>query len=160
MKAMFKNRTNDEPERAGNDERAKLELDPVVRPDALTDALTDALEAVESMDSTAPSVDTKKKDKPRKDVQYKGTGFAWSWLGWLIIVIAIMPVIVQNTQIVQVRYLIWDIRVPLAAAFLAVAVIADVATEIIGWAWRARRRRELAIKAELKELKRKTASDA
>lgn len=96
----------------------------------------------------------------QRDIEYKGTGFAWSWLGWLIIVIAILPVVVQNTQIVQVRYLIWDIRAPLAAAFLAVAVIAEVATEIIGWAWRARRRRELTMKAELRELRRKTAPDA
>lgn len=102
----------------------------------------------------------RKAGKPRQDVKYKGTGFAWSWLGWLILVIAILPVIVQNTQIVQVRYLFWDIRVPLAAAFLAVAVIAEVATEIIGWAWRARRRRELAMKAELKELRRQTTQDA
>lgn len=101
-----------------------------------------------------------RKPDQRQNVSYKGTGFAWSWLGWLILAVAILPVVMQNTQIVQVRYLIWDIRIPLAAAFLAVAVIAEVATEIIGWAWRARRRRELAVRAELKELKRQTASDA
>jgi len=125
-------------------------------------------EQPEDSESLTPSADVTveepgsagKAPKPRKDVKYKGTGFAWTWLGWLIIVIAILPVIIQNTQIVQVRYLIWDIRIPLAAAFLAVAVIAEVATEIIGWAWRARRRRELAMKAELKELKRQTAQDA
>lgn len=84
---------------------------------------------------------------------YKGSGIRWGFVTGLVLAVLLVILVFQNTDPVQFRFLIWEIETPLAALLIATAVIAAVADELVGLVVRARRRRRLEEKEELKRLR-------
>ena len=95
---------------------------------------------------------------PRRE--YRGTGFYWSLVGAAVMGVAILIGIVQNGQIVELKYLAWNVRTPLIVILL-IAIIATAAfTELVGVIWRWRRRRQLSAHEELQDLRSRGDSPA
>ncbi len=79
-----------------------------------------------------------------------GTGLFWGLvLATLLTVIVIIPA-AQNIQRVTLKFLTFEGGAPLIAVLLASLLVGVVLDEIVGWACRARRRRILTEKEELK----------
>lgn len=84
---------------------------------------------------------------------FAGTGLFWSLvIGGLLAVIVII-LAAQNTQEVTVKFLPFEIGTPLIVVLLASLLVGVILAEIAGWAYRARRRRTLTEKEELKRLR-------
>ncbi len=80
-------------------------------------------------------------------------GVPWGLALALILAVAIIVFAVQNTQVVELRFLVWQTTAPLVV-IIAVAVVASIVfDEVLGWALRRRRRRRLAEKEELRRLR-------
>lgn len=84
---------------------------------------------------------------------FVGTGFYWPVLVGVLLTLAILALILQNTQRVVVEWLWLDVEVPLVVLLLVTALVAVVLTELVGWIWRRRRRRALRDREELKRLR-------
>ena len=85
--------------------------------------------------------------------EYRGTGLYWSLLLSLILATVILIGIVQNSQSVQLRYLVWQINTPLIVVLLVTIVASVLLAALVGVAWRHRRRRQLADREELRGLR-------
>ena len=59
----------------------------------------------------------------------------------------------QNTQQVTLEFLSFEIDTPLIVVVLAAVLVGVVLDEIVGWVYRARRRRTLTDREELKHLR-------
>ena len=92
--------------------------------------------------------------------EFHGTGLYWSLLLGLILATVILIGIVQNSQSVQVRYLVWHLNTPLIVVLLVTIVASVLLTALVGVAWRHRRRRQLADREELRGLRTRTARPA
>ena len=88
---------------------------------------------------------------------YKGSGFRWSYVFGILLTLVVMVLVFQNFQQTDFSFLIWNVTAPLAVIIIGTALIAVVVDELVGVFWRARRRRALRQKAELKELRKVTA---
>jgi len=98
-----------------------------------------------------------KKNKPPK--VYKGTGLYWGFLAVLVTLVALVILAAQNTTPVQFSFTVWDLEYPLVAVILATIGFTIVLDEAVGFVWRKRRRRVLAERAELRELRATAARD-
>lgn len=87
---------------------------------------------------------------------YRGSGVRWGFVVGLVLAVLLVILVFQNTEPVSFQFLVWEIETPLAALLIATAVIAAVADELVGLVVRARRRRRLAEKEELKKLREHT----
>jgi uncharacterized integral membrane protein len=85
--------------------------------------------------------------------EFRGTGIYWNLLVAVALVAAILVAIVQNTQDVELKYLGWDVHTPLIVVMLVTIFVTAVFTGLVGFAWRWRRRSQLAKRAELEELR-------
>ena len=84
---------------------------------------------------------------------YKGSGFRWSLLLGAVLTVAIIILILQNFEPVTFEFLTWTIDAPLAALLLGAVLLAVLIDELVGYFWRAQRRRTKRKLAELKALK-------
>lgn len=104
-----------------------------------------------------------KKVKPAKvkpEKVYKGTGLYWGFLAVLITLVALVILAAQNTAPVRFSFAIWELEYPLVAIILATIGFSVLLDEAVGFVWRRRRRRALADRAELRELRAKAATTA
>lgn len=85
--------------------------------------------------------------------QFRGTGLSWSLVLALVMAVAIVVGIIQNSHGVQLDYLVWHGSVPLIAVLLATIVLTVALTSLVGMIWRRRRRHQLGDSAELQELR-------
>jgi len=86
-------------------------------------------------------------------------GIPWGLAAALLLAVAIIVFAVQNTQVVELRFLIWQTTAPLVV-IIAVAVVASIVfDEVLGWALRRRRRRRMAEKEELRRLRELTKGE-
>jgi uncharacterized integral membrane protein len=85
--------------------------------------------------------------------EFHGTGLYWSLLLGLILATAILIGIIQNSQSVQLQYLVWHLNTPLIVVLLVTIVASIVLTALVGVAWRHRRRRQLTDREELRGLR-------
>lgn len=86
-------------------------------------------------------------------------GIPWGLAAALLLAVAIIVFAVQNTQVVELRFLIWKTTAPLVV-IIAVAVVASIVfDEVLGWALRRRRRRRRAEKEELRRLRELTKGE-
>ncbi len=102
-------------------------------------------------------VETRAEVPPTAERVYKGSGFRWSFPFGILLSLIVIILVFQNFESTTFQFLTWSIEAPLAVIILGSVVIAVVIDEIVGVVWRARRRRLLQAKAELKELKRQAA---
>lgn len=104
-----------------------------------------------------------KKVKPAKvkpEKVYKGTGLYWGFLAVLITLIALVILAAQNTAPVRFSFAVWELEYPLVAIILATIGFSVLLDEAVGFVWRHRRRRALADRAELRDLRAKAATTA
>ena len=99
-----------------------------------------------------------KKAKPEK--VYKGTGLYWGFLAVLITLGALVILAAQNTAPVRFSFAVWELEYPLVAIILATIGFSVLLDEAVGFVWRRRRRRMLADRAELRDLRAKAATTA
>lgn len=81
-------------------------------------------------------------------------GIPWGLAASLLIAVLVVVFSVQNTQLVELQFLAWRARAPLAVVVSAVVVAAVLLDEILGFLLRRRRRRRRAERAELARLRR------
>jgi uncharacterized integral membrane protein len=92
--------------------------------------------------------------------EFRGTGLYWSLLPGLILAIAILIGIIQNSQSVQLKYLVWDLNTPLIVVMLVTIFASVLLTALVGVAWRHRRRQQLTDRKELRGLRRRISGPA
>lgn len=128
----------------------------------LGEQTADEVEAVpEEFDSTVeldemPTTTDVAPSEPR--TVYRGSGVRWGFVAGLLLAILLIIVVFQNTDRVAFRFLWWELETPLAALLIATGVVAVVVDELVGLIVRARRRRLLAEKEELKKLREQRGS--
>lgn len=111
------------------------------------------------MNNAAPKPPkTAKVPKPQKKKVYSGTGLYWGFLAVLIVMAALVILAAQNTLPVAFTFLVWKLEYPLVAILLAAIAGTVILDEAVGFVWRHRRRRVLAERHELKELRAKAAA--
>jgi uncharacterized integral membrane protein len=93
-----------------------------------------------------------------KERVFAGTGLVWGLVVGVLLAVVIVILIAQNTHSTTVEFLAWDYSTPLIVPILAVRVVGVVLDELIGLAYRSRRRRTLRDRELLKRLQ--TKSDA
>jgi uncharacterized integral membrane protein len=84
---------------------------------------------------------------------FVGTGLFWGLVVGALLTVIVIILAAQNTQQVTVKFLPFEIGTPLIVLLLASLLVGVILDEIIGWAYRARRRRTLTEKEELKRLR-------
>lgn len=103
---------------------------------------------------------TPKAPKAPKKKVYSGTGLYWGFLAVLIVMASLVILAAQNTVAVPFSFLVWDLEYPLVAILLATIAGTVFLDEAVGFIWRHRRRRVLAERHELKELRATAATTA
>lgn len=96
---------------------------------------------------------------PKKKV-YSGTGLYGGFLAVLMVMAALVILAAQNTVAVPFSFLVWDLEYPLVAILLATIAGTVFLDEAVGFVWRHRRRKVLAERHELKELRTMAAAVA
>lgn len=76
-----------------------------------------------------------------------------------LLVVAMLVVLVQNTDDVPFEFLWFDVDLPLGVLLLVAGLITLAAGELIGVLWRRRRRRVRTMRQELDDLRRRQAGD-
>jgi uncharacterized integral membrane protein len=89
--------------------------------------------------------------------EIRGVGLYWGLIAALLVAVAILIGVIQNSQDVELRFLGWSGRVPLLVILLATVVLVVILDEALGLAWRRRRRRHITQRAELQELRERPA---
>ena len=84
---------------------------------------------------------------------FVGTGLFWSLVIGALLTVIVIILAAQNTQEVTLKFLPFEIGTPLIVVLLASLLVGVILDEIIGWAHRARRRRILTEKEELRRLR-------
>jgi uncharacterized integral membrane protein len=84
---------------------------------------------------------------------FAGTGLFWGLIVVLLLGVAIVILAAQNPEPVELRWLGFEIEVSLVAIILATAVVAVILDQLIGLAWRRRRRQMLGDHEELRRLR-------
>ena len=94
------------------------------------------------------------------DRRGRGPGFAFAFVGAVLFAVALIALVWQNQEPVPLEWLWIETEVPLFVIVLVTALIAILLDEFVGLIWRTRRRRRLAEKEELKQLRaEKTAAE-
>jgi uncharacterized integral membrane protein len=86
--------------------------------------------------------------------QFRGTGLYWTLILALVVAVAIVIGIIQNSQGVRLKFLGWAGNPPLAVVLLATIVLTVALTSLVGVIWRRRRRHQLTDSVELRELRK------
>lgn len=76
-----------------------------------------------------------------------------------LLVVAMLVVLVQNTDDVPFEFLWFDVDLSLGVLLLVAGLITLAAGELIGVLWRRRRRRVRTMRQELDDLRRRQAGD-
>jgi len=90
-------------------------------------------------------------DNDARRRQFRGTGLYWTLILTLVVAVAIIIGIVQNSQGVRLSYLAWTGSLSLAVALLVTVVLTVALTSLAGVIWRRRRRHQLTDSVELRE---------
>jgi uncharacterized integral membrane protein len=91
--------------------------------------------------------------EPVVHTQFVGTGVFWGLVVGVVLAIVVIGFAAQNTQAVTVKAIVWDWSSPLFVVVLISVIMGIVLDEIVGLLFRARRRRLMAEKAELRRLR-------
>jgi uncharacterized integral membrane protein len=83
---------------------------------------------------------------------FVGTGLFWGLVIGVLLAVIVIILAAQNTQEVTVEFLPFEIHTPLIVVLLVALLIGIILDEIVGWAYRSRRRRTLTEREELKRL--------
>ena len=104
-------------------------------------------------DPDKPTADAEPAPEPVVHTQFVGTGVFWGLVVGVILAIVVIGFAAQNTQAATVKAIVWEWSSPLFVVVLISVIMGIVLDEIVGLLFRARRRRRLAEKAELRRLR-------
>jgi uncharacterized integral membrane protein len=104
---------------------------------------------------TAPGNDADTAKPPRRHTgdRLRGLGLWWTFAAALVLGIAVVIAIAQNSHGVRVHYIVWHANVPLIVVVLTTALIAILLDEAGGLIWRHRRRARIGRRSELAQLR-------
>lgn len=91
--------------------------------------------------------------EPEQHRVFAGTGISWAFILGVILTVAIIVLAVQNTDTVPVNLYFWETTAPLIIVMLVTALAAILIDEMIGLVIRRRKRKVLAEREELKQLR-------
>lgn len=91
--------------------------------------------------------------EPEQHRVFAGTGISWAFILGVILTVAIIVLAVQNTDTVPVNLFFWETTAPLIIVMLVTALAAILIDEMIGLVIRRRKRKVLAEREELKQLR-------
>jgi uncharacterized integral membrane protein len=95
---------------------------------------------------------------PRRERDYRGTGIVPAVVVGLLLALALVFFIAQNSDPIQLEWLWLDFELSPAALVLGALVIAVAADEVFGLLWRRRRRHRLVERDRLAALPRDTGT--
>lgn len=95
----------------------------------------------------------RREQENRPERVFVGTGLFWGFIVLILFLLAVVMLAAQNPAPVQFRLLTFTFRTPLVVIILGTALVTALLTELIGLAWRSRRRRALSERAELSRLR-------
>lgn len=139
------------------DEEASPEIDELPSAETVPEDLGTVQFDTEATDGVTTEEEPEAAGVETKTV-YRGSGIRWGFVAGLVLAVLLVILVFQNTGPVEFSFLVWEIRTPLAALLIATAVIAAVADELVGLVVRSRRRRRLAEREELLELRQRQQS--
>lgn len=97
-----------------------------------------------------------RQETPRERI-FVGTGLFWGFIVVLLLAVAVVILAAQNTRPVRFEWLWYQISTPLVVVILVTALVSVVFAELIGVAWRRRRRTMLSEREELRRLRTERA---
>ncbi len=89
---------------------------------------------------------------PKKERVFIGTGLFWGLLVGVLLAVSIIILAAQNTERTTIEFLSWSYSTPLIAVILGALLTGVVLDELAGLVYRARRRRTLSERDELRRL--------
>jgi len=119
------------------------------------DAFDSGVEFKTEIEATKDTADDAATAEPEHHREFVGTGVFWGLVVGVILALIVVVFAAQNTQSATIKVLPWDWSSPLFVVVLISLLIGIVLDEIVGLLYRARRRRRLAEKEELKRLRGK-----
>lgn len=84
---------------------------------------------------------------------FVGTGLFWGLIVGFVLALVVIILAAQNTAAVTISFLAWDFSTPLIVIILGSLLIGIILDEVFGLVHRARRRRILRDREELKRLR-------
>ncbi|MGA8015703.1 MAG: hypothetical protein WCB85_07280 [Candidatus Dormiibacterota bacterium] len=75
--------------------------------------------------------------------QFRGTGLYWALILALVVVVAIIVGLLQQSPDVRVKYLAWSLNMPLAVVLPITMVLIVALASLVGVIWRSRGRHQL-----------------
>ncbi len=90
---------------------------------------------------------------PATPPKVPSSGIPWGLAAFLVLALIVAIFAVQNPQDVEISFLVWDWRFPLAVVIIAVVAVSVILDEVLGALLRRRRRKRRAEKQELKQLR-------
>jgi uncharacterized integral membrane protein len=110
--------------------------------------------ATEETAATPPSTKPPEPVPAEPERHFVGTGLFWGLVVGLVLAVFVIILAAQNTQSITFSFIGWDWSTPLIVVILVSLLVGIVLDEIVGLIFRARRRRILAEREELKRLKK------
>ena len=106
-----------------------------------------------STPDTSPGPEEETEAAPEKERIFVGTGLFWGLVFGVLLAVVMIILAAQNTDDTMISFLGWDFSTPLIAVILAALLVGVVLDEVVGLVYRARRRRTLTDRKELKRLR-------
>lgn len=110
----------------------------------------------ERMETLEVEAEAERRPEQRAERVFVGTGLFWGLLVGVIVAVAFIILAAQNTLETSVRFLSWRISTPLIALILVSFLAGVVLDELVGLVYRARRRRVLQEREELRALRERS----
>jgi uncharacterized integral membrane protein len=106
-----------------------------------------------STPDTSPGPEEETAAVVEKERIFVGTGLFWGLVFGVLLAVIMIILAAQNTDDTMISFLGWDFSMPLIAVILAALLVGVVLDEVVGLVYRARRRRTLTDRKELKRLR-------
>jgi uncharacterized integral membrane protein len=97
--------------------------------------------------------------EPEQHRVFAGTGISWAFIVGAVLTAAVIVLAVQNTDTVPVTLYFWETTAPLIIVMLVTALAAILIDELIGMIIRRRKRKVLAEREELKQLRARAGTE-
>lgn len=121
----------------------------------MTDENTD-LDRKDVPASTGPTPETEPTPTVAGEREFVGTGLFWGLVVGVLLAVAVVILIAQNTGSTTIAFLGWDFSTPLIVVILGTLLVGVVFDELFGLVYRARRRRTMHDRDRLKRIEQST----
>ena len=121
--------------------------------------MTETDNTVDRNERTSPSThdhdpETKSPQTVVAQREFVGTGLFWGLVAGILLALATVILVAQNTASTTITFLGWEVSTPLVVVILAAMLVAVVLDELFGLIYRSRRRRTLGDRDQLERIRR------